>query len=570
MSSVENKITEGFIQELLSRTDLAELIGGYIPLKKAGANFSGNCPFHNEKTPSFTVSPQKNFYHCFGCQKHGDAINFLEEYEGLSFIEALEKLAQRVGMEVPKSKQAKAVYAQRKEVYEILAKANKFFSRSLRQSSAKVCVDYLKRRGITGKTAKEFDLGFAPFGWDNLLTQFAGQEELLIKAGLLIKNDLGKLYDRFRGRVIFPIKDSKGRVIGFGGRVLDDSLPKYLNSPETEVFHKKQQLYGIYEYSLAKHTNKEVVLVEGYMDVVSLREHGITNALATLGTAITAEHITLLFNREFDLVFCFDGDKAGQKAALKAMELVLPLMQGLRQVKFMFLPQGQDPDSFIMQKGKQEFIIATEKAMPFSDFLFATVLGDNALASVDDKARFTAEAKEKLKQLPNSDYKDMLYSKLYNLVGMRKNKLNLREVQPKIKSLSPSLPPNLVALVAGYLLAKPELVAHIEEDSTFMQVEIKSMPVLAKIYDYIVSTNANAKQVAEYFAKDVMVQQMVQTNWRDLIPNEGYVAEFKDAVARIKEFCSRSRIKRLLDKSKKEKLSQAEQKELKQLLTESV
>ena len=359
-------IPQQFIDDLLTRIDVVDVINQRVPLKKAGTEYKACCPFHDEKTPSFTVSQSKQFYHCFGCGAHGSAIRFLMEYDRLSFPDAIEELAASIGLEVPRE-DGFTPRDNRKPVYEILEQAARFYAQQLRHHpKANRAIEYLKNRGLSGEIAKTFHLGFAPPGWDNLLKKFGNDEQslgLLRKAGLISEPE-GKRYDRFRDRIMFPIHDSRGRVVGFGGRVLDDGSPKYLNSPETPVFHKGSELYGLWE---AKHANKSlprVLVVEGYMDVIALAQYDIRNAVATLGTAATDQHLEKLFRTAPEVVFCFDGDRAGRDAAWKALNTALPILRDGRQARFLLLPEGEDPDTYVRRIGKDEFMNQVAKSEP--------------------------------------------------------------------------------------------------------------------------------------------------------------------------------------------------------------
>ncbi len=348
-------IPQSFIDDLLNRSDIVEVVGSRIQLKKAGKNYTARCPFHNEKTPSFSVSPDKQFYYCFGCGAGGNALGFIMDHDHLDFPQAVEELARRAGLEVPREDSGRG-HKPRQPVdsplYPLLAAAADFYRQALKSHPArKAAVDYLKGRGLSGVIARDFGLGFAPPGWDNLLKHLGGdalQQKALIDAGLLIENaESGKRYDRFRDRVMFPIRDSRGRVIAFGGRVLGDDKPKYLNSPETPVFHKGQELYGLYEARQANRDLDEIIVVEGYMDVIALAQQGLRNAVATLGTATSEEHLKRLFRLVPSVLFCFDGDSAGRKAAWRALEATLPNLQDGRRARFLFLPEGEDPDSLV-------------------------------------------------------------------------------------------------------------------------------------------------------------------------------------------------------------------------------
>ncbi|HRE31601.1 MAG TPA: DNA primase, partial [Candidatus Berkiella sp.] len=417
--STQGRIPESFIEAILAKTDIVSLIQESVKLKKAGANYSACCPFHHEKTPSFTVSATKQFYHCFGCQAHGDAIRFLMEHQSLNFVEAVERLAARVGMAVPKDPKDEAKAKQRNEHTNVLNRVAEFYSTQFKHPKAVQAVTYLKKRGLTGLTAKAFGMGFAKEGWDNLLSHFEGEPQalkVLEEAGLIIKHESGRFYDRFRNRIMFPIRDRKGNVLGFGGRVMDNSQPKYLNSPDSPLFQKGHCLYGIHEALQGERWQKAIV-VEGFFDVVMLAQHGIKGALATQGTAITSHHLTYLFQQVPEVVFCFDGDKAGQAAAWKALQLVLPFLTKDRHVRFTFLPEGEDPDSFVRKNGSANFQMLLANSMPLSEYLFATLCADIKPDSIDNRAHLATTAKELLEQIPAGIYKEMMYEQLAEIVS---------------------------------------------------------------------------------------------------------------------------------------------------------
>lgn len=414
-------IPQHFIDELLARADIVELIGRRVPLKKAGREFHACCPFHSEKTPSFTVSPTKQFYHCFGCGAHGSALSFLMEYDRLSFPEAVEELAASLGLEVPREARFEQGPDQR-PIYDILERAMQYFAAQLRQHpEASRAVDYLRGRGVSGDVAGRFHLGYAPPGWDNLLQALGGDPQhvrLLNDAGLITEQD-GKRYDRLRDRIIFPIRDTRGRVIGFGGRLLGDGKPKYLNSPETPVFHKGRELYGLYEARQAEAHPTRLLVVEGYMDVVALAQFGIANAVATLGTATTTEHLEKLYRAAPEVVFCFDGDRAGRDAAWKALQTALPLMREGRQARFLFLPEGEDPDTLVRRIGPEAFRNEIPRALPLSDFLFDKIAEQVDMHALDGRARFGELARPLIERLPAGLFRDMMNEALYDRVGLK-------------------------------------------------------------------------------------------------------------------------------------------------------
>ena len=421
------RIPESFIDDVLARTDLVELINGYVHLKRSGKNYSACCPFHQEKTPSFTVSPDKQFYYCFGCGASGNAIGFMMEYTRLGFVESIETLARNLSMEVPKDENNSAPKQDYQPLYKTLEAAAAYFEQQLRNPNQKDRpVTYLKQRGLSGQTAKQFRLGYAPQGWDNLITAL-GTDDTQIKrlatTGLLVENDKGRRYDRFRDRVMFPIRDSRGRVIAFGGRVLGDDKPKYLNSPETPVFHKGRELYGLYEAKQASNKIQRFVVVEGYMDVIALAQFGIPYAVATLGTATSQEHIEKLFRHSEQLVFCFDGDEAGRRAAWRALENALGTLKDGRQIKILLLDEGEDPDTLVRKNGKDYFEGLMDEAAPLSEYFYQNLSQDIDLNTMDGRARLASLATPYLEKLPSGVFQQLMLKRLSEITQLEDIKL---------------------------------------------------------------------------------------------------------------------------------------------------
>jgi DNA primase len=418
-------IPQSFIQELLSRVDVVDIVGKYVQLKKGGANFMGLCPFHGEKSPSFSVSPTKQFFHCFGCGKNGNAIGFLMEHAGMTFIEAVKDLAQQTGMVVPEEQQspedrAKAAAAKAKQdsLSDVLEKAGEAYRDQLKITPH--AIDYLKGRGLSGQIAKRFGLGYAPEGWRSLASIFPKYDDpLLAESGLVIVNEEDdKRYDRFRDRIMFPIRNIKGECIGFGGRVIGSGTPKYLNSPETPVFHKGRELYGLYEAREALHSAGYVLVTEGYMDVVALAQLGFANAVATLGTACTPDHVQKLFRFTDSVVFSFDGDGAGRRAARKALDGALPYATDVRSIKFLFLPAEHDPDSYVREFGQEAFAEQIKQAMPLSRFLIEAASADCDLQTAEGRARLSSQARPLWQLLPDGALKQQLLSELAQLIQL--------------------------------------------------------------------------------------------------------------------------------------------------------
>ncbi len=421
-ATVSGRIPRQFIDDLLARVDIVDVVDERVPLKKAGRDFKACCPFHAEKTPSFTVSSAKQFYHCFGCGAHGTVIGFLMDYAHMDFVEAVEELARRAGVEVPHERGQTRPRDDTEPLYELLARASAYYQRQLRQhSQAQGVVDYLKARGLSGEVAAQYKLGFAPPGWHNIESGLGSDEStraLLLSAGLLIRRDDGGTHDRFRNRVMFPILDRRGRTIGFGGRVLGDETPKYLNSPETPVFHKGRELYGLYQARSHGRRLERLLVVEGYMDVLGLAQVGIHNAVATLGTAATEEHLKRLFPLCPDVVFCFDGDEAGRRAAWRALENALPQMRDGRQASFMFLSEGEDPDSLVRARGRSEFEAETTRAASLGTFLFDHLTSQVDLSNLDGRSRLVELARPLLERLPPGSFQALCARRLVEISGM--------------------------------------------------------------------------------------------------------------------------------------------------------
>jgi DNA primase len=433
------RIPQAFLDDLLDRVDIVEVIDRRVKLKKTGKNYSARCPFHEERSPSFSVNPDKQFYYCFGCGAGGNALTFVMEYENLEFPQAVENLASSTGMEVPREPSRSGRDPGQQEesarpLYALMEQVSHYYQQQLRSHpQAGRAVDYLKARGLSGEIAKQFGLGFAPPGWDSLHSGLGGGEELqeqLIKTGMLVKNENGKVYDRFRDRVMFPISDRRGRVIAFGGRVLGDDKPKYLNSPETEIFHKGRELYGMYEARQSTRKLERILVVEGYMDVIALAQHGISYATATLGTATSNTHLERIYRLCPEVVFCFDGDEAGRKAAFRALEATLPCMQDGRQARFLFLPEGQDPDDAVRGGGQTHFEQLLDAAVPLETFLFDSVAQGLDLSNIDGRARMSKQALPHIRSLPEGVYRQLMFQALAERTGLELSSLMLLETPP--------------------------------------------------------------------------------------------------------------------------------------------
>jgi len=486
---VAGLIPQDFIDDLIDRADIVEVIGARVQLKKAGREYKAPCPFHNEKTPSFTVSPQKGFYHCFGCGAHGTALGFLLEFDRLEFPEAVEELAQITGLSVPRDEQAER-RSPTAPVYDTLAKAARIYQQALQDNQA--AIDYLKERGLSDETVRDFGVGYAPGGWDFLLRQFPDREDVqrnLLSAGLIAARDSGGFYDRFRERIIFPIRDGRGRVVAFGGRIIGSGEPKYLNSPETAVFHKGRELYGLYEARRAARDVDSIIVVEGYMDVISLSGHGVKNAVGTLGTATTTDHLKRLFRATRAVTFCFDGDRAGRAAAWRALQTSLAEMREGRQVKFLFLPDGEDPDSLIRRVGAAEFQVAMDGSLSLSDYLLRELESQTDTATMDGRATLAELARPLVERVPEGIYKELLTDRLAKIVGLGRDRL-AKTMATKPTGTRPisgrqpgrlSSRPSVVRQAIEIVLNHPGTVADIDLPAGFDAVEQKGMPLLLEL-----------------------------------------------------------------------------------------
>jgi DNA primase len=458
-------IPKNFIQDLLNRLDIVDVVERYVPLKKAGANYVACCPFHNEKSPSFTVSQTKQFYHCFGCGAHGTAIGFVMEHAGLGYVDAIEELARSVGLEVPNERPAAGEAYQKvaPDLYEVMQTATRYYREQLKLSQR--AIDYLRQRGLSGEIAAKFGIGYAPDGWQNLAAAFPDyQDATLNETGVVITGDEGKRYDRFRDRIMFPIINVRGQVIGFGGRVLDKGEPKYLNSPETPLFEKGRELYGLYQAQKAIRAGQQVLVVEGYMDVVALAQHGVEYAVATLGTATTPYHIQKLLRLTEHIVFCFDGDKAGQKAAWRALENALPYLQDGKRISFLFLPVEHDPDSFIREFGNTAFEQRVQEAVPLSSYLLREVSAGLDLRTQEGRNQLLQRAKPLLTAIAAPATALLLRKEVAALSGVSQAELEaLYEIKPVARApriafqKAGRTPPSAHRLLLQCLIAQPDL-----------------------------------------------------------------------------------------------------------------
>ncbi len=572
---MSGRIPREFIDDLLVRVDIVDLVDSHVPLKKTGSNYVARCPFHSEKTPSFSVNRKKQFYHCFGCGAGGNAISFLMAFSHLDFVEAIEDLAGFIGVDVPREAM---VYQQAKQdysaLYSILEQSAVFYVEQLRSNSeASVAVEYLKKRGLSGDIAQEFSLGYAPNGWDALASRF--DNSLLLDAGMLVSKEGGGVYDRFRGRLIFPIRDRRKRVVGFGARVLDDSLPKYLNSPETSVFSKGKELYGLSELLEKSAKPKRILVVEGYMDVLALAQFGISYSVAALGTATTKTHLDLLFRFTSEIIFCFDGDAAGQKAAWKAVQEVFPCLKDGRQVRIMVMPEGHDPDSLIREQGLGGFEEEIGKAQAMSDYFFEYIARDIDLHTVEGQSLLMAQAKPYIEKIPAGFFREMMFGRL-----SRESSSGALDVLEKPAMLSGSQKLNYkfnkgsakgspVRIVVAHLLQNPQLIDAFEQRSLDLsEMNFLGLDVLKEVVQAIDEIKpGNSAVLMEYF-RGKPSEKVVNTliNWDFFILNKGVEAEFLGAVDLMLQQLDEERLNGLLDKEKELGLSAEERSLLGQLL----
>lgn len=568
--TAKGSIPRSFIDDLLARSDIVQVISQRVPLKKAGATYKACCPFHSEKTPSFNVNPQKQFYHCFGCGASGDALKFLTEYDGLSFVEAVETLAAMNGMQVPRekltSKQAEKQQKTR-DLYDVTHAVTKFYRQQLKSHpDAETAKAYLKQRGLTAEIAKTFVIGFAPPGWDSLVSGLKADKLLkqqLIDTGMLIEKEGGKRYDRFRNRIMFPIRDGRGRVIAFGGRVISkEEQPKYLNSPETDIFHKTYTLYGLYEMRQSRQNSDNILVVEGYMDVVALAQFGIQNAVATLGTAITAEHLDILFRQVNEVVFCFDGDEAGTKAAWKALELALPQLYETRSVKFLFLAQGEDPDSTVRKEGVDGFAKRVSNAMMLSEFLFKGLQGRLTVpvTKPEGQQQLTALAKPYILSAQGS-MPDALTQMLADLVmipvwrlgqimGIRVSSTHQKsskkvEAVPLLKATS------IVLKLMSVLFKRPNWAVVFSEEvvADLTQSEKAEYRFFAQVIQVLQSNNYLAEAMQQWLSEPAREKVLKQVNDIVVADDETFLqSQFEAIVIQIANEVEKEKQKKRLQK----------------------
>lgn len=560
------RIPREFIQQLLERLDIVDLIDGRVPLKKKSSNnYFACCPFHNEKSASFSVSQNKQFYYCFGCGAHGNAIDFLIQYDRLEFPEAVELLAKQLGLEIPReSLPTVKNKTEQHSLYEVLADVAKHYQSELKTNPQ--AIQYLKNRGLTGEIAKTFGLGFAKESWDALQKKFKNKQALL-DTGMLIKKEDGTFYDRFRSRIMFPIHDRRGRIIGFGGRILDKGEPKYLNSPETVIFQKGRELYGLYHALKQNRQVKRILIVEGYMDVIALFQHGINYAVATLGTATTATHLERLFRYTPEIIFCFDGDNAGRTAAERALSVLLPVMKDGCQIRFMFLPQGEDPDSMVRKEGKAAFEKRMLTALSLSDFFFQHLVSQTDMRTTDGRARFTKMAVDYLKEIPEGIFQQMMYEEL-----AKKARTSVDQFKPTVKKsekpaiLSKAKPPSSLRRAIMLLLQQPMLAQSIE--GPLPELTLPGFELLLKLVNFIKQQpGATTGMILENWrgtAEETLLARLAQKE--SMLADARLKSEFLGAIKGLKKIANEQTIERLLAEAAQGDLTPEQKEELRILI----
>ena len=589
------RIPQHFIDELIARADIVEIIGARVQLKKAGREYKACCPFHDEKTPSFWVSPDKQFYHCFGCGKHGTVLGFLMDHDHMAFPEAVEELATRLGVEVPHEGGSDAGPRRAEDsLYDLTKEVARFYAECLtRDARAR---DYVARRGLTAETLERFQIGYAPNSWNELLRRFGAAEsgrKALSDAGLIVERERGQVqvgerhYDRFRDRIMFPIRDARGRTIAFGGRIIDAGEPKYLNSPETLLFHKGRELYALYETRRARTNLTRLLIVEGYMDAVRLHQAGIDYAVATLGTATTAEHLRRLFRLVPAIVFAFDGDRAGRQAAWRALQQALPEAREGREIRFLFLPDGQDPDSLVGQEGRESFEARLAGALPLSEYLVRELAQHSDLTNADGRARLAEAARPLFLKVPEGVFRELLLERLAEVVGL--NPRRLGELwTPAAAATAPQAPPtplrrpsaratlgagrgSLVRQAIVRLLHHPQIALEVEaaERAGLEASEEPGVALLRELLDELRAHPAQipAQVVQRWSGREGAEALQKLLEREEVITNAPAAAgELKGALAKLAELAAGRRLAALEAKSRDSALSEDELKEFQVLI----
>ncbi|MHC0519582.1 DNA primase [Vibrio harveyi] len=573
-------IPRSFIDDLLARLDIVDIIDARVKLKKKGKNYGACCPFHNEKTPSFSVSQEKQFYHCFGCGVHGNAIDFIMEFERLDFVEAIEELASYLGLDVPREQRSggggqfssgpQASSSEKRSLYDIMGSIAQFYRNQLKQPTSKVAIEYLKDRGLSGEIVQKFGIGYVADEWDLVRKNFGqnkDNQDMLVTGGMLIENDKGNRYDRFRGRIMFPIRDRRGRVIGFGGRVLGDGTPKYLNSPETPIFHKGKELYGLYEVLQAYREPPRILVVEGYMDVVALAQYGVDYSVASLGTSTTGDHIQMLFRQTNTVVCCYDGDRAGKEAAWRALENALQYLKTGNTLKFLFLPDGEDPDSYVRKYGKQAFEQQIEQATPLSSYLFDNLieLHQINLGNNEGKSALRAYASALIDKIPDPYFQELLEKLLDERTGfdnrLRQPRKKTGESRPQPHKEIKRTP---MREVIALLIQNPSYAQMVPDLSSVRDLSIPGLSLFVDVLDKCQAhPHINTGQLLEHWRNsqnETFLSRLA--SWDIPLDEDNQEEIFLDSLDKIIAQCVEKQIENLQAKARSVGLSAEEKREL--------
>ncbi|EIF8962491.1 DNA primase [Vibrio parahaemolyticus] len=573
-------IPRSFIDDLLARLDIVDIIDARVKLKKKGKNYGACCPFHNEKTPSFSVSQEKQFYHCFGCGAHGNVIDFMMEFERLEFVEAIEELASYLGLDVPREQRSggggqfnsgpQASSSEKRSLYDLMGSIAQFYRNQLKQPSSKVAIEYLKDRGLSGEIVQKFGIGYVADEWDLVRKNFGqnkDNQDMLVTGGMLIENDKGNRYDRFRGRIMFPIRDRRGRVIGFGGRVLGEGTPKYLNSPETPIFHKGKELYGLYEVLQAHREPAQILVVEGYMDVVALAQYGVDYSVASLGTSTTGDHIQMLFRQTNTVVCCYDGDRAGKEAAWRALENALQFLKTGNTLKFLFLPDGEDPDSYVRKYGKAAFEQQIEQATPLSSYLFDNLieLHQINLGNNEGKSALRAYASALIDKIPDPYFQELLEKLLDERTGFDNR---LRQPRKKISKTRPQPHKEIkrtpMREVIALLIQNPSYAQMVPDLSSVRDLSIPGLSLFADVLDKCQAhPHINTGQLLEHWRNsqnEALLSRLA--SWDIPLDEDNQEEIFLDSLDKIIAQCVEKQIENLQAKARSVGLSAEEKREL--------
>lgn len=580
---MKGSIPRSFIDDLVARTDIVELINSRVKLKKAGRDYQACCPFHHEKSPSFTVSQSKQFYHCFGCGAHGNAISFLMDYDKLEFPEAIEELAAMQGLEVPRENvmardgKPQASYKTKRNLYELLEAISRFYQQNLTQDIPSQ--SYLQSRGLSPEIIARFEIGFAYNSMDSVLRKFGtnrDEVQKLFDTGMITQNDSGRIYDKFRNRVMFPIRDKRGRVIAFGGRVMGDERPKYLNSPESAIYHKGNELYGLFQALQQNENPTSLIVVEGYMDVVALAQFGVDNVVASLGTATTGEQIQQMFRVTEQVICCYDGDRAGREAAWRAFENALPYLHDGRQLKFIFLPDGEDPDSFVRAQGKQGFEGYLQNAMSLSDFLFDSLIAQVDLSSKEGKSKLAALAIPLINRIPG----EMLRVYLRNILGQKLGILDPAQLEAMLPSRSqavqkkavqtPQIKRTPMRLLIALLLQNPELVKFVPDISALKTLEEPGFELLLELVEVCrQKVGVSMGALLEHWRDKPNYRTLeLLADWEHLVTSENIETTFIETLDFLYAKLVEKRIEVLIAKDRSLGLSAEEKQELVMLIAQ--